>query len=246
MFIKFTGNLKKPKFLAIPWKAEVVDNKDPDKLGKVKIKVLGLIEGEVSDLPWAYPLNPSGLGGKPDSSSFAVPEIGSFIQVNFPYYDIYFPFYSGYWQDKTTHQPVFDEDYPESFGSIASDGFEFFHNKKTKITRFKLPGNTTITQTGTYTMNASGQVVLTADSNISIQAKGNVSVTADGKGTFSGKGGTTVGDGGSATKVQGSTVQIAGGGTPIAMVGSRSIGSGNHGAPVISNLIDGSSKITGA
>ena len=230
MFIKFTGNLKKPKFLAIPWKAEVVDNKDPDKLGKVKIKVLGLIEGEVSDLPWAYPLNPSGLGGKPDSSSFAVPEIGSFIQVNFPYFDIYFPFYSGYWQDKTTHQPVFDEDYPESFGSIASDGFEFFHNKKTKITRFKFPGDTTVTQTGTYTMNASGQIVL----------------TADGKATFLGKGGTTVGDGGSPTKVDGTTVQIAGGGIPMALVGSRSLGYGAHNNAIISTLIDGSSKITGA
>lgn len=68
-------------------------------------------------------------------------------------------------------------------------------------------------------------------------------VQASGEASFKGTGGTKVGSGGSATEVQGSVVNLAGGGLPVARVGSQSIGVGNLGMPIITNIIDGSSKV---
>lgn len=61
-----------------------------------------------------------------------------------------------------------------------------------------------------------------------------------------GKSKTEIGSGSSPTEVQGSIVNLAGGGAPVAKVGSQAIGTGNQGAPVISTIIDGSTKVTTA
>lgn len=263
-----TGNLSRSNFLGVPWKGKVVDNKDPEMLGRVKVEIKDLIMADnPEDLPWVYPLNPYGLGGKPDSGSFSVPELESFLEITFPFHDIYAPFYKGYWQDKKTHQLVFDEDYPESFGFIASSGLEFFHNKKTLETRFKFPGdflweikgdrntvyegdvNTTVTGDynfaveGDSTYSYEGDVTTSVGGDWTLDVDGGVTITSGGKAEFSGKGGTDIGTGSSITNVDGSIVNLGGGGKPVALIGSQAIGTGNMGSPVMSQIIDGSSKV---
>ena len=68
----------------------------------------------------------------------------------------------------------------------------------------------------------------------------------DGQTVVKGTGGTNVGDSGSPTMVDGQTVALAGGGAPIARIGDMVIGTGNLGAPVISQIIQGSPKVTSA
>lgn len=70
-----------------------------------------------------------------------------------------------------------------------------------------------------------------------------IDASATGEASLKGTGGTKVGSGGSVTEVQGTQVNLAGGGKPIATVGSQSIGIGNLGAPVISNIVSGSPKV---
>ena len=65
----------------------------------------------------------------------------------------------------------------------------------------------------------------------------------DGNATFSGKGGTILGDSGSQTAVDGSLVLLAGGGSAVALLGSQCMGTGNLGVPVVSNIVEGSSKV---
>lgn len=79
-----------------------------------------------------------------------------------------------------------------------------------------------------------------------VAATGDAEVKADGMAKFEGTGGTNVGSSASATNVNGTTVALAGGGAPVAKLGSRCIGTGNLGAPVVSTIIEGSTKVTTA
>lgn len=109
--------MKKQDVFSVPMKGIVVDNNDPKKLGRVKVRITGLLEDpDKTKLPWILPKNPAGFGGKPDGSGLVAPDINAELVVEFPYKSIYFAFYTGYWQSATTHQGLFTEDYPESYG----------------------------------------------------------------------------------------------------------------------------------
>ncbi len=134
MFAKLTDVIKKSRPFAKPYKGIVVDRDDPRKLGRVKVNIPGLLEGDKDVLPWIFPENPVGLGGRADLSSFAVPELNSALLVKFPFDDIYAGFYYGYWQSESTHQgSTFNEDYPESYGTRDSQNTYFKVNKTKKF-----------------------------------------------------------------------------------------------------------------
>jgi hypothetical protein len=60
----------------------VVDNADPDKLGRLKIRVEAAYGAQPTEnLPWAWPCFLS--GGTPDCGFFAVPETGACVWVEF-------------------------------------------------------------------------------------------------------------------------------------------------------------------
>lgn len=123
MLIQAADFLRSDSNLALPHKGIVKDNADPKKLGRVRALVKGIFEDtDITKLPWIYPLNPAGLGGSLTTSSFAVPELDSEITIIFPYRDAMIPFYAGYWQSSTTHQVVFDTDYPNTYGWRDSVG----------------------------------------------------------------------------------------------------------------------------
>lgn len=116
MFIRPLEFLKIKDNLGIYHRGLVKNNVDPKKLGRVKIEIKGLIEGSVDRLPWAYPVSPHMFGGGSNISSFIVPDIDSELIILFPYKDIYFPMFFGFWQTSSTHQTEFDVDYPETYG----------------------------------------------------------------------------------------------------------------------------------
>lgn len=71
--------------------AVVVDVKDPQKLGRVKVKIPGVMEGaSIEDLPWVTPRLPPTSG-----STHAPPELNSRVTVEFEGGDIYAPVYTG-------------------------------------------------------------------------------------------------------------------------------------------------------
>ncbi len=70
--------------LAIPHPAKVLKNDDPRRLGRIKVFVFGILEGDVEHLPWVTAEQGFALGGS-NSSGFSVPEVGSTTLVYFPY-----------------------------------------------------------------------------------------------------------------------------------------------------------------
>ena len=73
------------------WTGKVVDNDDPDKLGRIKILIFGFYdELPKSALPWAVP-DVGYIGGT--NGSFIIPEIGTFVRGYFDQGDIQKPIY---------------------------------------------------------------------------------------------------------------------------------------------------------
>lgn len=73
----------------------VVDVEDPDKKGRVKIRVFGLFdELSVESIPWAYPALTVSGGSDTGSGFFSPPKKDSIVNVRFNNGDKYFPEYT--------------------------------------------------------------------------------------------------------------------------------------------------------
>lgn len=183
---------KKANHLQKHWIGIVVDNNDPKKLGRVKIRIPNLMDN-LDDYPWAYPVQSIGLGGRSDSSAFSVPEIDSQVVVVFPY-DIYHPFYIGIPQTSSTHQMLFDTNYPERYGFIDKNGnywyidklsgdFVFNHQSGLKISvdkdgnlNLEVPKDKTEVIQGNININVNGQANVNVTGKTTIVSQGTIDI----------------------------------------------------------------------
>ena len=74
------------------YRAYVIDNNDPEKLGRVKIQIPSKHPNNTS-YPWAYPACFAGLGFQ--TGMFLLPPVGSIVFVTFEYSDEHRPIYFG-------------------------------------------------------------------------------------------------------------------------------------------------------
>jgi uncharacterized protein involved in type VI secretion and phage assembly len=73
---------------------QVVDRADPERLGRVRVQVPGLVEPASA---WAFPLGTVG-GGSDRRGFFAVPEVGAEVGVLFHQGDVDHPYFlCGHW-----------------------------------------------------------------------------------------------------------------------------------------------------
>lgn len=98
------------------YRGKVLDNIDPDKLGRLKIQIFGVFDDiEVADLPWAVPAMPLSVGAGTGFGYFAVPEIGSYVWCFFEGEDLYQPVYFAEAPDKVHGLPSErTTDYPDT------------------------------------------------------------------------------------------------------------------------------------
>ena len=124
---------------------EVVDNKDPKKLGRLKVNVPNITGGcATDDLPWAEPCFPYSYEKQ---GFFFIPEIGSLVTTLFLEGSFYFPVWLGciHRSDKdVVPDEINDSSYPERKIIKTQAGYLLFHdidgkewiyltNKKRKI-----------------------------------------------------------------------------------------------------------------
>jgi len=115
---------------------KVVDNKDPDKLGRCKIRVFGLFSDKIddTDLPWATP-DMDFVGSK--VGSFVVPPVDTIVNVYFNKGDIYQPHYTTKTIDKNNLSSQKDTDYPDNMVMYETDNGDYLTiNRKSKETTF--------------------------------------------------------------------------------------------------------------
>lgn len=83
---------RQPKFDGF-YRGIVVDNDDPSKAGRVKVRVMPMFEGvDEASLPWAIMADP-GMGGLSDQGSIRVPGVDAHVFVFFENSDHRYPVY---------------------------------------------------------------------------------------------------------------------------------------------------------
>lgn len=99
----------------------VEDNNDPEKLGRLRIRISPYMDFKTEDLPWACPT--LGTHGNKDSAGgLNVPELGSQVRVYFPSHDLTAPYYTGAELNELNRTTFFDDDYPHTYGYKDSRG----------------------------------------------------------------------------------------------------------------------------
>lgn len=188
----------KERMKPVSYEGKVVDNNDPLKLGRLKVRVIeyyGDLSGEhIPDelLPWINQFTSSFLGNSADTCMWAIPVINTYVMVEYPTSDPYFGYYKSSIINENNRCDFFDEDYPHTYGFKDSQNnyvrinklkndMEIGHNSGTT---FKIKGDSEVTlnhSSGTTaTIKPDGNVEISATntsivSNVSIQ--GNLTVS---------------------------------------------------------------------
>lgn len=172
------------------WTGKVIDNDDPDKLGRVKIIVFGYYDDLAEfALPWAVP-DIGYVGGT--NGSFIIPEVGSFVRGYFDQGDIQKPVYdsiafSEMTAQNTTKNMLINklEDYPHKMVLMETDqgdymtlnrkdGETVFHHRSGLDITIGADGSLTINAGMNYNQNGNIKINCYGDTNI--ETNGDVSL----------------------------------------------------------------------
>lgn len=128
---------------------KVVDNNDPLKLGRCRIRVYGIFDNigncniPDNDLPWAMPDN-TFVGSK--VGSFIVPPNDTIVNVYFDDWDVNLPHYSTKTIDARNLPKNYAKNYPDNMIFFETDkGSSFEIDRTTDETTFTHFSGTTIT-----------------------------------------------------------------------------------------------------
>jgi len=147
---------------------KVVNNNDPDRVGRCRIRVFGVFEADVPDneLPWAMP-DFTFIGSK--MGSFIVPPIDTIVRVYFDKGNINLPHYTVKVVDKNNLPSQKNTNYPNNMVMFETDEGDYLtinrqtketiyhHNSDTEI-KIDRMGNVTVKSTGNLIFNHTGQL----------------------------------------------------------------------------------------
>ena len=153
----------------------VVDNNDPDKQGKCRIRVYSIFGDDIpdEDLPWALP-DFSFVGS--EVGNFIVPPIGAIVNVYFDKGDIYLPHYTTKAVRKSKQPTQKDIDYPDNIVMWETDDGDYFTlNRKTKETTFNHNSGTKVL----IKKDGSVEITIVADKTETVQGKEESNITGN-------------------------------------------------------------------
>jgi len=162
----------------------VIDNNDPKKLLRVRVRVRELHrEVEDEDLPWCMPMNlGGGMGMNGRVGSINVPVNGTRVLISYLDDSQYYPVYTSWRVDETSIPEELKADYPDVYGMIDAAGNLFTVNTKTKVVKFHHSSGTK------FEIAANGGVNLTAAQSVTVGGHGDINVLGTGKVTVVGAG----------------------------------------------------------
>lgn len=176
----------------------VVDNVDPECIGRVRIRIPGLVEPMSQ---WAFPLGTVG-GGNARRGFFAAPENGSEVGVLFHLGDVDHPYYlCGHWG-----KPDGNAETPTPVAELSKEDavqVRAFETKRFLLVFDDRSGNEQLLlkdkETSDYfTLKADEGVTLKTAKNVRIEATENLEVTIQGAANVTIDGDATVSVGGDA------------------------------------------------
>ena len=147
-------------------RARVIGNKDPLKIGRIKVTSQSLLEEtDVEKTIWIYPT--VSTGASPANKIFNVPEIGTEVEIFTKGETEESWFYRGTSDNQLTATPdVFDPHYPKTIGAVNSSGDLFRIDKETGELEFYRKMFSTL-----FRQDEEGHMYLTLPNNLTIKAK---------------------------------------------------------------------------
>lgn len=166
-FISIASDVKRRKVTDEPKFGTVVFNDDPLQLGRVKVEIKGIFEGEPATLPWVRRKTDTLFCGT-DCECFDVPEIGSVVEVRWCYDDDT-PIYMGAPYSERHKTGEFTNNYPHEAG------FKFGLNtiKFDKASQLLTIGNSKVT----IMLDVLGECTIVAN-DLTFNVKNNLNIKA--------------------------------------------------------------------
>ena len=198
------------------WLGKVIDNKDPDFEGKIKVRVFGKFDDMLdADIPWARPLNRTSGGSATGSGSHSVPKVDSVVGVKFDNGDIHEPeyFYIQHISDelKSEIQDSYDNAHSLIYDTITEGSVKiFFTEQKGIMLDYKQsqvnikPDNSIIIQTasgnsiieilddGTMNITQANNINIKCDADTNLNVTGDVNIDSSSKVNVTSAGETTL------------------------------------------------------
>lgn len=157
----------------------VVDNNDPLKLQRVKLRLDSYPENMTDEqLPWASPLKSTFQGGGNEVyGTISIPEIGSIVRV-VHMYDQYSPCYVDVLQSTSQNNLVIDEltDYPRIYGAQDSNKNYYRIELVKKLMKVLMDSEIQVNQFGDVKIKLGGNLHLKCD-NLLLES-GSVQITS--------------------------------------------------------------------
>lgn len=165
---------KQPLLFTGIYRALVLDNQDPEKLGRIKARVYPMFfELESDVIPWCVPASPLFSGAGSGSGAFTIPSVGSYVFVFFEAGKLEQPVYFAEAQTATMGIPTESAtNYPNRRVLKTPDGFYIYIDETSNELKIHHQSGTEITidNTGKVLINSSNIQLGTSANPLDITA----------------------------------------------------------------------------
>ena len=173
--------------LSTAWLGEVVDVEDPQKVGRIKVKVYGKFDDiPVENIPWAYPGNNLSGGAASGGGFFSVPKKGSIVSVKFDMGNIYHPEYFFNQKISDEVKTEISDSYTNAhiivFDTVTEGSLKIFFTEKKglmldyKGSQINIKPNKSI---DIHTASGKSKIELVDDGTLNIQNGSNINIQTD-------------------------------------------------------------------
>lgn len=163
------------------YEGTVVDNNDPEMLGRIKVQIKEVFEGmKTAHLPWVIPDLQHSDGASPETGCFSVPEVGSLVSIQFEDGLIDYPRYYGYHINKKTILPESRHNYPNRKVVKLKNKCLLVIDKKTNELFIRNPGTLRIYVEGDLELEVVGNVQQKVSGDMNLEIGGNYNVKVGG------------------------------------------------------------------
>lgn len=161
------------------YRAQVIENRDPKHLGRIKFKIPNFFSFSVEDAPWAIcSTNDAGGAGK-KYGSVNIPRIDSWVDITFQNGSVYHPVYKPTSIFQTVRLEKSQVNYPDRKIFMLSNGCYIVIDEHDNMVDIFNPGDVRITINGSVGITVKGTLSAEVTGNTTLVVKeGDINATA--------------------------------------------------------------------